>query len=68
LTTVPYVVPELSFGGIRETNVAGVFDGPFPWKHSLGFFLAGDVGHDFVAPYSVTLDFSHMLMRFSQNP
>jgi hypothetical protein len=67
-TTVPYVVPQLSFGGVRETNVAGVFDGPFPWEHSLGFFLAGDVGHDFVAPYSVTLDFSHMLMRFSQNP
>ncbi len=40
----------------------------FPWEHSLGFFLAGDVGHDFVAPYSVTLDFSHMLVRFSQNP
>jgi hypothetical protein len=40
----------------------------FPWENSLGFFLAGDVGHDFVAPYSVTLDFSRMLMRFSQNP
>jgi hypothetical protein len=65
---VPYVVRQLSFGGVRETNVAGVFDGAFPWKHSLGFLLAGDVGQDFVAPYSVTLDFSLMLMSFSQKP
>ena len=41
----------------KTSAVAGAFDGAFPWEHSLGFFLAGDVGHDFVAPYSVTLDF-----------
>jgi hypothetical protein len=40
----------------------------FPWENSLGFFLAGSVGHDFVAPYSVTLDFSRMVMTFSQSP
>jgi hypothetical protein len=40
----------------------------FPWENSLGFFLAGDVGHDFVAPYSVTLDFSRMVMTFSESP
>jgi hypothetical protein len=67
-TTVPYVVQQLSFGNIRETNVTGVFDGAYPWEHSLGFFLAGSVGHDFVAPYSVTFDFSRMLMTFSQSP
>jgi PadR family transcriptional regulator PadR len=35
------VVRQLSFGNIRETTVAGVFDGAYPWEHSLGFFLAG---------------------------
>jgi hypothetical protein len=61
-TTVPYVVQELSFGGIRESKVSGVFDGPYPWEHSLGFFIAGSVGHDFFTPYSVTFDFSRMVM------
>jgi hypothetical protein len=67
-TTVPYVVQQLSFGDLRENNVTGVYDGAYPWEHSLGFFLAGSVGHDFVAPYSVTLDFSRMVMTFSQSP
>jgi hypothetical protein len=67
-TTVPYVIDELSLGSIRETKVSGVHDGAFPWEHSLGFFIAGAVGHDFFVPYSVTFDFSRMRMILSQNP
>jgi hypothetical protein len=62
------VVQQLSLGDLRENNVTGVYDGAYPWEHSLGFFLAGSVGHDFVAPYSVTLDFSRMVMTVSQSP
>jgi hypothetical protein len=65
-TTVPYVVQELSFGDIRESKVSGVFDGPYPWEHSLGFFIAGSVGHDFFTPYSVTFDFSRMVMTLDR--
>jgi hypothetical protein len=65
-TTVPYKIPELSFGDIHQTNVSGVYDGPFPWEHSLGFYIAGDIGHDFVQPYAVTLDFARMLLIFNQ--
>ena len=67
-TTVPYLIQELSFGDIRETKVSGVFDGPDPWEHSLGFYLAGSVGHDFFQPYAVTFDFSSMLITLTQGP
>jgi Aspartyl protease len=60
LTTVPYVVHRLSFGKLQEENVSGLFDGPFPWKNTFGFHLAGMVGHDFFRPYAVTLDFTKM--------
>ena len=63
---MPYVVQELSFGDIRESKVSGVFDGPYPWEHSLGFFIAGSAGHDFFTPYSVTFDFSRMVMTLDQ--
>jgi len=60
LKIVPYTVHQLSFGDIREDNVPGLYDGPFPWENMFGFNLAGMVGHDFFKPYGVTFDFEHM--------
>lgn len=60
LRIVPYTVRRVSFGGIEEHNVPGLYDGTFPWEHSFGFFLAGMVGHDFFKPYAVTFDFKNM--------
>lgn len=60
LKIVPYTVGRLSFGDIKEENVPGVYDGPFPWENTFGFHLAGMVGHDFFKPYAVTFDFMHM--------
>ena len=60
LKIVPYTVRQLSFGGIREDNVPGLYDGPFPWEYTFGFHLAGMVGHDFFKPYAVTFDFKNM--------
>jgi hypothetical protein len=58
--TVPYTVHPLSFGDIKEENVPGLYDGPFPWHYMFGFHLAGMVGHDFFKPYAVTFDFQNM--------
>jgi tetratricopeptide (TPR) repeat protein len=60
LKIVPYTVSQLSFGDAQEHNVPGLFDGPFPWEHTFGFYLAGMVGHDFFKPYAVTFDFQAM--------
>ncbi len=60
LKIVPYNVQQLSFGDIKEKNVQGLYDGPFPWENTFGFHLAGMVGHDFFKPYSVTFDFQNM--------
>jgi Aspartyl protease/Tetratricopeptide repeat len=60
LKIVPYTVHKLSFGDIKEENVQGVYDGPFPWENTFGFRLAGMVGHDFFKPYAVTFDFQNM--------
>jgi predicted aspartyl protease len=60
LKIVPYTVRRLSFGDIQEDNVAGLYDGPFPWENTFGFHLAGMVGHDFLKPYAVTFDFETM--------
>ena len=60
LKIVPYTVHQLSFGGIKEENVPGLYDGPFPWENMFGFHLAGMVGHDFFKPYAVTFDFHNM--------
>ncbi len=60
LKTVPYTVHQLSFGDIKEENVPGLYDGPFPWQYMFGFHLAGMVGHDFFKPYAVTFDFQNM--------
>jgi len=60
LKVVPYTVHQLSFGDIKEENVPGLYDGPFPWEHTFGFHLAGMVGHDFFKAYAVTFDFQNM--------
>ena len=60
LKIVPYTVRRLSFGGIEEENVPGLYDGPFPWENTFGFNLAGMVGHDFFKAYAVTFDFETM--------
>ena len=60
LKIVPYTVRQLSLGDIEESNVPGLYDGPFPWENSFGFHLAGMVGHDFLKPYAVTFDFETM--------
>jgi len=60
LKIVPYTVSQLSFGDVREDNVAGLYDGPFPWQTMFGFQLAGMVGHDFFKPFAVTFDFDTM--------
>src|SRR5437588_4595434 len=60
LKIVPYTVHQLSFGDIKEQNVGGLYDGPFPWENMFGFYLAGMVGHDFFKPYAVTFDFQNM--------
>jgi hypothetical protein len=60
LKIVPYTVRRLSFGNIQEDNVAGLYDGPFPWENTFGFHLAGMVGHNFFKPYAVTFDFETM--------
>jgi predicted aspartyl protease len=60
LKVVPYTVHQLSFGDIKEENVPGLYDGPFPWQYMFGFYLAGMVGHDFFKPYAITFDFENM--------
>ena len=60
LKIVPYTVHQVSFGDIKEENVQGLYDGPFPWENMFGFYLAGMVGHDFFKPYAVTFDFQNM--------
>jgi len=60
LKIVPYTVHHLSFGDIKEENVPGLYDGPFPWENMFGFYLSGMIGHDFLKPYAVTFDFQNM--------
>jgi hypothetical protein len=66
LKIVPYMVHHLSFGDIKEENVPGLYDGPFPWENSFGFHLAGMVGHNFFKPYAVTFDFQNMQIFLQQ--
>jgi hypothetical protein len=71
LKIVPYTVRRLSFGDVKEHDVAGIYDGPFPWENIFGFHLAGMIGHDFFKPYAVTFDFETMrifLDRQSASP
>jgi hypothetical protein len=41
---------------VQEKNVAGLYDGPFPWENLFGFHLAGMVGHDFFKPYDIKVE------------
>jgi predicted aspartyl protease len=68
LKTVPYTVRQLSFGDLREDNVAGLYDGPFPWENTFGFHLAGMVGHEFFKPFAVTFDFDTMQIYLTSRP
>lgn len=68
LRIVPYTVRHLSLGKIQQKNVAGLYDGPFPWQNKFGFRLPGMVGHDFFKPYAVTFDFQAMQLLLQQKP
>ncbi|MGA8142954.1 MAG: aspartyl protease family protein [Candidatus Acidiferrales bacterium] len=61
---IPYTAALFSVGAMRQQNVAGLYDGPFPWEDDFGFHLAGMYGGDFLNPYSVTFDFSGMRIIF----
>ena len=43
LKIVPYTVHHLSFGDIKEENVPGLYDGPFPWENTVWL---SPLGHD----------------------
>ena len=64
MKTVPYVVSQVSLGDIKEENVAGLYDGPFPWESEFGFHLAGMFGSDFLKGHAVTFDFTNMRIIF----
>jgi hypothetical protein len=66
LKIVPYTVHQISLGDIKEENVQGVYDGPFPWENMFGFHLAGMVGHEFFKPYAITFDFQNMQIFLQQ--
>jgi predicted aspartyl protease len=66
LKIVPYTVDQISLGDIKEENVQGVYDGPFPWENMFGFHLAGMVGHEFFKPYAITFDFQNMQIFLQQ--
>jgi hypothetical protein len=65
LTIVPYTVQSVVFGKVHETNVPGVYDGPFPQEYAFGFYLAGMVGGTFGLPYAITFDFDKMEVSFA---
>jgi hypothetical protein len=58
---VPFVVDELSLGGIRRERIDGAA-GPFPpqLEWDLGFHLGGLISHQFFRPGALTLDFDAM--------
>ena len=61
LITIPYTVASFTLGNeVTQKKVMGVYDGPFPFTDAWGFHVDGMVGHDFLKPYAVTLDFSRM--------
>lgn len=64
MSIVPFVVSELSLGGLRREHIDGAA-GPFPpqLEWDLGFRLGGLVSHQFFRPGSLTLDFAAMQMR-----
>jgi hypothetical protein len=44
LKIVPYTVRQLSFGGVHENNVPGIYDGPFPWAANRLHLMLSCVG------------------------
>jgi predicted aspartyl protease len=60
LITIPYTVTSFSLGEITQKKVTGTYNGPFPFTTAWGFHVDGMVGHDFLKPYAVTLDFARM--------
>jgi hypothetical protein len=66
LTIVPYTVQSVTFGKVHQANVAGLYDGPFPWENLFGFYLAGMVGGDYGLPYAITFDFDKMRLHFAE--
>lgn len=62
--SIPYVVPEVSFGGITEQQANGLWDGPLFWEDGLGFHIGGMVGHEFLRTHAVTFDFDGMMLVF----
>jgi predicted aspartyl protease len=64
LKIVPYTISQFTVGEITEDNVAGLYDGPFPWENEFGFHLAGMFGNDFLNHYAVTFDFTNMRIIF----
>jgi hypothetical protein len=65
LTIVPYTVQSVRFGKVHETNVSGLYDGPFPQEYVFGFYLAGMVGGTFGLSYAITFDFDKMEVSFA---
>src|SRR3954467_11692804 len=57
LKTVPYTVHHLSFGDIKEENVVGLYDGPFPWENMFGFHSRAWSGTIFSNPMRSLLIF-----------
>jgi tetratricopeptide (TPR) repeat protein len=49
---------------LKEQNVPGLYDGPFPWESAFGFRLAGMFGSDFLKGHAVTFDFVNMRIIF----
>lgn len=64
LKIIPYTVEQFTVGEITEQNMAGLYDGPFPWENEFGFHLAGMFGSDFLKHHAVTFDFTNMRIIF----
>jgi hypothetical protein len=64
---IPYLLDSLSLGALERTQVPGVH-GFFPaeLEHSRGFQIGGLLGHGFIRPYAVTLDFDAMELLIRQ--
>jgi hypothetical protein len=63
LRTVPYVLKQVRLGDIKEENVPGLYDGPFPWEDRFGFYLAGMMGHDFFKDFENIADAGAKMRR-----
>ena len=62
--SIPYVVPEVSFAGVTEQQVNGLWDGPLFWEDGFGFHIGGMIGHEFLRSHAVTFDFDGMMLVF----